>query len=300
MIVIFCAHQLEHGAVDECFEEEAAAVSGLGIEYALLDLDALISAEQSHQAVRSVRFHPNRVNAVYRGWMMKPEHYRSLYEALVERNVYLINDPQAYIHCHYLPEYYHLIENQTAKTVWTGAGEKKTTGHVMNLIHTLGAQSVIVKDYVKSQKHYWNDAFFIPDASDKETVERVVGEFLRLQGEDLNVGLVFREFVLLEPLGAHRRSDMPTSLEYRIFFIDGRPIFSGNYWSDGEYAGREACLAPFLEIAGTIKSRFFTMDIAKKRDEGWIIVELGDAQVSDLPPGSSIQEFYHSLQEYIE
>lgn len=171
---------------------------------------------------------------------------------------------------------------------------------IMELLSALGAQSVIVKDYVKSQKHYWNEAFFMPDASDSINVERVVREFLRLQGADLNVGLVFREFVPLLPLGAHRRSDMPLSLEYRIFFLDGEPILSGNYWSDGEYEGRQPDLAPFLEIAGRIKSRFFTMDIARKREGGWIIVELGDAQVSDLQPASSVQEFYRSLNTHLE
>ena len=44
-----------------------------------------------------------------------------------------------------------------------------------------------------------------------------------------------------------------------------------------------------------IKSRFFTMDIAKKKDEDWMIVELGDAQVAGLPERTKVEDFYRAL-----
>jgi ATP-grasp domain, R2K clade family 3 len=40
----------------------------------------------------------------------------------------------------------------------------------------------------------------------------------------------------------------------------------------------------FRAIAAAIGSRFFTMDVAQRQDDGaWQIVELGDAQVAGLP-----------------
>ncbi|MEK3873410.1 MULTISPECIES: ATP-grasp domain-containing protein [unclassified Paenibacillus] len=41
----------------------------------------------------------------------------------------------------------------------------------------------------------------------------------------------------------------------------------------------------FLEIAKQIRSNFFTMDIAKTEAGGWIVIEVGDGQVSGLPEG---------------
>lgn len=64
----------------------------------------------------------------------------------------------------------------------------------------LRSPGVIVKDYVKSRKHEWLDACFIPAADDEAGVQRVVGSFLRLR-EEVVGGLVFRMYVDLRPAG---------------------------------------------------------------------------------------------------
>ena len=38
------------------------------------------------------------------------------------------------------------------------------------------------------------------------------------------------------------------------------------------------------------------MDIAKKKDGDWIIVELGDGQVAGLPDNADKDEFYKQLR----
>ena len=43
---------------------------------------------------------------------------------------------------------------------------------IMPLLKVFGDRPIIVKDFVKSQKHYWLDAYFIPSASDRQAVER--------------------------------------------------------------------------------------------------------------------------------
>lgn len=50
------------------------------------------------------------------------------------------------------------------------------------------------------------------------------------QGDDLNEGLVFRQFVEFEPLTYHSRSGMPLTKEFRLFFLDGNVIFCIEYW----------------------------------------------------------------------
>jgi hypothetical protein len=169
---------------------------------------------------------------------------------------------------------------------------------IMGLLRPFGSTSVIVKDFVKSRKHEWAEACFIPSASDGAFVERVVRRFLELQGDDLNEGLVFREFVEFEPLGRHPKSGMPLTKEFRLFFLDGQPIFWTPYWEGGDYAGVTPPVERFVAVAGGVRSRFFTMDVAKRQAGDWLIVELGDAQVAGLPDHADVDSFYKALRDH--
>ena len=83
----------------------------------------------------------------------------------------------------------------------------------------------MLKDFVKSRKHEWAEACFIPSASDRASVERVVRRFLELQDDDLSEGLVFREFVEFEPLGRHPKSGMPLDQGVPPVLPRRQPIF---------------------------------------------------------------------------
>jgi hypothetical protein len=157
---------------------------------------------------------------------------------------------------------------------------------------------IIVKDYVKSRKHEWKDACFIPNADE---AERVIRNFLERQGDDLNTGLVFREYVKLFPLGSHPQSGMPMSLEYRIFVKDGEPVMAPmEYWPEAKYPDLTR-IDPPLEIPSeTLKfvpSTFYAMDVAMTEDGRWLIMEIGDGQVSGLPNPSQARSFYQALRK---
>ena len=83
--------------------------------------------------------------------------------------------------------------------------------------------------------------------------------------------------------------------EYRIFWLDGQPLFCSPYWEEGDYCVSDPPMELFTEIAATIRSRFFTMDVARRRDGGWMIVELGDGQVSGLPRDDDAGPFSEAL-----
>ena len=156
--------------------------------------------------------------AIYRGWMLKPATYSRLYEALAAKGFRLISDPAAYVHCHHLPESYSVIEKWTPKSVSTKIGGDVDMDRIMDLLQPFGTAPLVLKDFVKSRKHEWNEACYIPSASDRSCVERVVHRFLELVDDDLNEGLVFREFVDFEPLTRHSKSGMPLTKEFRLFF----------------------------------------------------------------------------------
>jgi hypothetical protein len=120
-------------------------------------------------------------------------------------------------------------------------------------------------------------------ARDADAVRRVTTRFIELQGAQLVGGLVFREFVSLEPLRVHSKSKMPLTREFRVFVRDGRPWLSAPYWEEGDYRDEAIESALFASECATIDSHFFTMDVARRTDGRWIIMELGDGQVAGLP-----------------
>jgi hypothetical protein len=290
VLFALCRDPREPSLPDRSFQAEVAAIERLGLNYVLVDHDALVRGDDAERDIRRVPEQAEPINAVYRGWMMTPSRYRFLYDALVSRKIRLINDPDQYRHCHYLPECYPIIEGLTPRSVWLTSD--LSIDRIMEALTPFGDRPVIIKDFVKSRKHEWADACFIPSAADRDAVERVVGNFLELQGDDLNEGLVFREFVEFRPIGVHSKSGMPLTEEYRIFWMDAQPVFCSPYWEGGKYCKIYPPLELFAEIAAAVRSRFFTMDVARRVDGNWMIVELGDGQVLGLPSEEDAGPYY--------
>lgn len=292
VLVLFPSEPFSPREIDPDFEGEREAALTAGFATGLLDHTRVVEGE----AARAVaRVPENAGTAVYRGWMLTPSQYAAAYAALEARGTRLINTPAQYRTCHYLPESYPWIEGHTPKSVWLAVRGDVDFDAVMRLLGPFADGPVVVKDFVKSQKHYWTEACFIPAASDRSAVERVVSRFLELQGQELAEGLVFREFVPLAIVGKHPQSGMPLAAEFRIFWLDGEPILSHRYW--GDLTTFDAPL-PFEEIrpiAAQVPSRYFTMDVAFLEGGGWTIVELGDGQVAGLPSPALAPEFFGKI-----
>jgi hypothetical protein len=287
MHFIYCSDPNEFRQPDPDYEAEVTLCDSLGSPRSLIDFECLTSGGPIDRVMRRVKTIDRPQPAVYRGWMMMIDQYESVYHALESRGLRLINTPQQYRHCHYLPENYSEIESCTPRSAWLPVGEGFCVTAIHDVLRQFGDRAVIVKDYVKSQKHYWFEACFIPSASDRERAERVVDRFLELQDDTLAGGLVFREFVDLEPLARHSRSGMPLTKEFRIFYLDREPVLVSEYWDEGEYGEIAPDLGPLNDIAKRVDSRFFAMDVGKRQDSGdWVIIELGDGQVSGLPERS--------------
>jgi len=294
MRVLFPSQPFESKSVDSAFEAERQAAQQAGLETHLVTAEALDEGAFD-KAVRRLPDVDEDQVAIYRGWMMNAASYGGLYEALARRRFVLINDADQYRHTHHLPESYSAIRDHTPKTVWTTSGAAFDLPAVMESLAPFGGAPLIVKDYVKSQKHRWEEACFIPSARDREAVRRVATRFIELQDDSLTGGLVFREFVELEPLTTHSKSGMPLTKEFRIFFLDGQPLLTVEYWEEGEYRGELPPADLFLDVAARVKSRFFTMDVARRTDGRWIIMELGDGQVAGLPDRLDPNRFYQAL-----
>jgi len=295
MRVIFCDSGFSPKEVDYMYAEEYESAKNNQISVSLISFEE-VKKGNIESAIKRVRASEEKTEGIYRGWMLKPNQYQQLYNALLQKNIELTNSPNQYTFCHYLPESYELIKDYTPKTTFKRLRGEFNISEFESQISTFGNKPIVIKDYVKSQKHYWLEACYIPDPSNTEQVNSVVKKFIELQDVDFNEGLVFREFVDLEELTNHSESGMPLTKEFRVFVRNNKIMTTYKYWDEGDYKDVEPVLERFEEILQEIDSKFFTMDIAKKKDGEWIIVELGDGQVAGLPDNANKDEFYKHLE----
>lgn len=274
MNILFCNHPLAPKEVDPDYLEEWEAAGRHGFERGLVSFEDLTGGEP-------LRRLPPQGLCLYRGWMLRPEQYDRLYQALDGR---MVHTPEQYRFCHLFPNSYPQLEGLTPESAWTDQPDQ-----FQALLARFGDQPVVIKDYVKSRKHEWLEACYIPRA---DQAGRVVETFLERQGEDLVGGLVVRRFEAFEQVGVHPLSGLPTFREYRLFFAEGRLLLSFPYWGD-ELEGPGPPSEPFASLAARLPTRFFTMDVARRSDGQWRVVELGDGQVAGLP--GRVDEFYAGL-----
>ncbi|WP_438447036.1 ATP-grasp domain-containing protein [Gorillibacterium sp. sgz5001074] len=297
MKILYCSDPLNDKVVDMEYEHEFERARKLGMDVHLISLEALLEGDLTY-SVKRVPFFDAPEIFIYRGWMLKPFDYERLYDALQMKNAILINSPSAYRNGHYFPYFYKAIQNTTPYSVWVDINELENGFDVLfEKIRTFGSRPVIIKDYVKSRKHEWEEACFIPDASDKQRVQYVVQNFMDRQGSELNGGIVIREFIQLEQITKHPKSGMPLSNEYRLFFLHHQLIECTEYWDEAAYQDEAPDLEFFKEIARDIPSHFFTMDVAKMANGDWTIIEIGDGQVSGLPSHANVEKFYQSIMK---
>ena len=297
MRVIFCDNLIDR-KVDPDFREEYDAAIAAGFDVSLISFEDL-NGNNVSKAVGRIRPSEEESKAIYRGWMLSEEKYKALFEALKSKNLLLINTPTQYATCHYLPNSYPFIKDVTPVTRWMEFAGAVDFEEVYALTAKFGKVPIIVKDFVKSQKHNWEEACFIPDASDNRSVKLVVSKFIELQGESLTRGLVFRRFEELEFLVNHSKSGMPLTREFRLFFCNGELLNVFEYWDDGDYGSQSPDLKSFIDLAKDVESNFFTMDIARRKDGAWIVIELGEGQVSGVPDHANKSSFYEKLQAIV-
>jgi ATP-grasp domain, R2K clade family 3 len=281
--VLYCHDPLNPRRVDEHFASEAREVRARGGQVGLIDHDALLQGDV-RQAVAHV---PADLGSTwYRGWMIPSDRYAALAEALIRRGTELLVAPEQYRSAHELPGWYPTFTDVTPASVWrpTRPGENLAAAELALLAEPLPPGPGIVKDYVKSRKHEWDQACFIPDLADAAALARVVQRFLDLQEEFLAGGVVLRSFeTFSRPESA--------AAEIRVWWLNGEPrLLTPHPDSPFEHA-----LTPDLDhirpAVQRLGCRFVTTDVALRSDGASRVVEVGDGQVSDLHPSTPRNEF---------
>ncbi|MEU0545507.1 ATP-grasp domain-containing protein [Nocardia sp. NPDC005978] len=261
------ADPLRGARVDPHFAREAVAARELGADVVRIDHDALLRGDLG-AALRAVPESGARL--VYRGWMIPADRYADLETGLRERGVELLTPAVEYRRGHEFPCWYPHFTDHTPASAWipgNGAPESTTLAAAAA---NLPRGAAIVKDWVKSRKHEWDSACFVPDLADTDRLERVVRTFAERQGEFLTGGIVLRAF------------EEFTGAEARVWWVRGEPVLVTAH-PDTPDVVPDAPVHEFASAVRTFGAPFVTTDLARRTDGSWRVVEVGDGQVSDLP-----------------
>lgn len=273
-------------------EEAAARAAGFGVQ--LIDHDAATAGDYE-RAVRGVEAEGRGRRFLYRGWMLMAPAYRGLIDALGRRQWIPISSSQDYEYCHHLVGWARALGHLTPRSEWIPHPPPFEPSELATLLTRFDGPA-IVKDYVKTEKHAWEEACFIPDTRDRARAMVVIRRFLELRGSSFEGGLVIRDFVKLKPDGVDARSGMPLSRELRSYWAGTHCVAISDYWHNDP----TSAVPPIAEEAAhRINRPFFTIDLAMTVDGAWIVIEVGDGQVSALPDSLSPESFYAALRGHV-
>jgi len=273
VMVLFPADVLRPWRVDEHFAGEAHVARLLGWPIALVDHDVLAGGGDDAAAVARV---PDGEVVIYRGWMLSGRGYDGLAAALAARGIRLFTTVEQYRRGHELPGWYAALSAFTPASVWTvGAGRDGFDSARV----ALGPGPAVVRDYSKSMKHYWHEATFIPDLADADAAWTIAARTADLRGEDFTGGYVLRRY---QPF---------TGAEIRTWWIDGAcRLVTAHPDTPDDLPPDDPDLGAVHPAIAGLDLPFVTVDLARRTDGVWRVVELGDGQVSDRPASTSPED----------
>ena len=165
----------------------------------------------------------------------------------------------------------------TPRTVWTVHDSRASFD---DACRALGGGAAVLRDYTTSMKHYWHEAAYIPDVSSPDRAWAVASRFRQLREDDFTGGFVLRAFEHFTPG------------EVRTWWRYGRCVFIGPH-PDGGPADLPSDVDFLAPLVASFP--FVTVDLARRVDGVWRVIELGDGQVSDRPRTVPVADFVHHL-----
>lgn len=214
-------------------------------------------------------------------------YYKELEDDLKNRGSQLVN---SYRQHRYIAdfEWYEDLKDLTFRT-WTSMVDVP-----------LNVQKFVVKGKTNSRKFDWNTMMYADNRTDALSIAFNLYKDPLIGQQDI----IFREYVPLETFEIGING-MPMTNEWRVFFYKGWCVANGFYWSIMDDMSKVDYYSFFCQDGGfnlalqasrlmKDKANFYAIDVAKKADGGWIVVEVNDGQMSGL---STIEpeRFYSNL-----
>ncbi len=274
-LLLFPSHPLYPRRPDPHFETAFATANSLGLTVGLADHD-LVEKGRSAEVVKA-SWADREI--VYRGWMIDPFRYDELERALCGVGASLLTSADHYRRAHELPNWYSLFEELTPVSRWTVTADLDELNRVAE-----GMKGpVILKDYVKSAKHDWDRACFVPEVSDAAALQRVARAFLEHRGEFFSGGFVVRSF------------EKFVGSEARIWWLDGEVIATTPHPDEPSATIPKIDFSGLSERIMSLRCPFVSCDVVLDADGRTRVVEVGDGQVSDWPEGIDDAELLKAL-----
>lgn len=278
-MILFPSSYFSITKVDKDLQTEYAAAVSTGLfDVAIFSYDQWFNENKLvlHNAPATMK------TAVYRGWMMKPEQYEEFYHLLVQNNIQLTTEPNAYRLMHIFPNVYDHIKEDTAKMqIFPLHTQIDVEQLKMNF------ERFMVKDYVKSVKGTEFPRYFDPSVTQKE-FDKWMETFYKYRGNLLTGGICIKEFLDLKMYGS-------CSNEYRVFYINHEVAAISRNSGQGNYVPQPP--RELIDRYCHLDSPFYTVDFAELEDGSWRILEVGDGQVSGLSEGQDEESFFRALNQ---
>ena len=220
---------------------------------------------------------------------MSGQEYTDFHARLVALGWKPVTSPDAYSEAHYLPLAYPNLEGETPRTLWIEGRDEDAAWSLYR--EHFQAGDAIFKDWVKSAKHRWREACFLPAKTDRERFAEVFANFLEERSVLFEKGVVLREFHPFRVLWTDT-GGMPVHAEMRLFFWDGDVLL----WPEGAFPDTREERLRWCGLARRFASRFLSIDVACDDSGKWSVVETGDGQVSGLLESVAPSTFYAALR----
>ena len=133
---IFPSDYFKSKQVDSAYLEQFECLRSSGFETLVISLEALTGSAKIFPD-------PGCSKLVYRGWMLAPEDYLRLADAVKTAGADLWISPDEYLSNHYLPNWYPLISDLTPETHFCSVDDD-----LESVLIKLGWSKFFIKDYV--------------------------------------------------------------------------------------------------------------------------------------------------------
>ena len=272
--IIYPKNYFSSSLPDEVFEAEYEVVKSLGIPVAFYDQESL----NFDNKVKIFNLDKEVDSYIYRGWMLAENEYKKIENSLESRGTLLSITTEEYLKSHSFENWYYAFEDFTFPSVIINDPTNKA--EIEHAISALSSEKFFVKDFVKSIAD--------PDASIANTPDDLhitIKNYLRERESYLMGKIVVREFIELNQNIAEIRTWWVNGA---LCLITSHPNFTDKSIPDiSEVEFYLETLKPHVSDFGEL---FVSIDIAKTMTGEWVIVEVGNGQVSGLPGNVTTEE----------
>ena len=275
--VLFPSSILDRRKIDEDMAKEYSAVLQTGL------FDTIIFGYDewfNNQMLALTSLPKEKVSAVYRGWMMKPEKYAAFYNYLFEQNIELVTTPEMYSLMHIFPNIYPKIQEDTARIMTFPLHSRICVEAIKHSFRRF-----MVKDYVKSVKGTDFPAYFDREVTQDE-FDRWMEVFYKYRADLLTGGICIKEYLNLKRYAGKTN-------EFRVFYMNHEVISICRNSLQEDYTAEPP--RTLIDKYACLDSVYYTLDYAELEDGTWKIVEAGDGSVSGLSDGQDYASFFRSL-----